>query len=368
MIYLDHNATSPLRPAVQEAMAPWWGVPANPASAHRAGQRAAIAVEAAREAVAALTGTDPAGIVFTSGATEANHLFLRGAVQRRPGAVITSDLEHACVVAALAALADQGTEVRRWGVGPDGVLEVGAIGRDVSLITCILAHHETGVIQPAWDLAARVAGTGVQLHVDATQAAGRVPLQGLEAQGLTLSAHKLGGPPGIGALALPDGDPFPAMMGGSQERGRRGGTVPTALAVGFGAACTEARLALEARTARWRSLQAHLEAALAGMGARVVGQGASRVPSTTCVVFPGLRGESVVQSLDLQGVCVSAGAACASGSLEPSAALVAMGEPEPSGAVRISLGADTSQEDIGGLLAALPGVLGGLRLAADWEA
>lgn len=350
MIYLDHNATSPLLPEVLEAMRPWLGVPANPSSAHRAGQRAAVAVEAAREQVAALVGGAPAGVVFTSGATEANHTFLRGVGAR---VVALSAVEHPSVRAAARASGARVVE-----------MPVDALGRvrpeaDEADVVCLMAaNHETGVLQDL-EAARRLARRlGARLHVDATQAAGRVPLDLGDIDGVVLSAHKLGGPGGVGALVLRDGDPFPPLLGGgSQERGRRAGTVNTAGVVGFGEACRLAALELDQRRRRWARQSERLRHGLRVLGARLVGDPDRLLPNTTCVVFPGIPGEALVQALDLRGICVSSGAACASGSLEPSPVLLAMKDPEPGGGLRISLGPRSADDDVEALLAQLPEIL-----------
>lgn len=350
LVYLDHNATSPLLPEVLEAMRPWLGVPANPSSAHRAGQRAAVAVEQAREHVAALVGGAPAGVVFTSGATEANHTFLRGA---GAATIACSGIEHPSVIAAVRA-----SGARRVELPVDGLGRVRCVADEADVVSLMAANHETGVLQDL-DAARALAGRlGARVHVDATQAAGRAPLELAWADGVVLSSHKLGGPGGVGALVLRDGDPFPPLLGGgSQERGRRAGTVHTAGVVGFGEACRLARLELEARRARWARQSARLRAGLRALGGRLVGDPERLLPNTTCVVFQGIPGESLVQALDLRGICVSSGAACASGSLEPSPVLLAMGDPEPGGGLRVSLGPRTTDDEVDALLAALPQVL-----------
>lgn len=358
MIYLDHNATSPLLERARAAMEPWWGTPANPASVHHHGQRAAVAVERAREQVAALVGGSPAGVVFTSGSTEANHTWLRGA---RPRRLAIAPIEHPCVRAAAAILAGQGTELVPLPVLATGEVDLGGLP-EVDALTLMAANHETGVLQPVARALELAAATGLRVHVDATQAAGKVPLALGDAAGVALSSHKLGGPAGVGALVLPDGRPFPPLLtGGSQERGRRAGTVNVAGVVGFGEACAAAVEELEARAARWSVQRGRLEAAVRSLGARIAGGDAPRIANTTCAVWPGLDGELLVQVLDLRGLAVSHGAACASGSLEPSPVLVAMREPEPRGALRISLGPRTSDADVDALIAALHEVIPSLR-------
>lgn len=366
MIYLDHNATSPLLPEVIEAMRPWLGVPANPASPHRMGQAAAIAVEEARAHVAALLGGRPEGVVFTSGATEANHLFIRGARVPDRSRWWVSAIEHPCV---LDAVARRGGEVEdALAVDRDGRCILPELPADLAGLSLMAANHETGVIQALDEARRKTRAIGALLHVDATQAAGRIPLDLSEVDGAVISGHKLGGPAGTGALLLPDGEPFPALLGGGgQERGRRAGTVNTAGAVGLGEACRLARVELATRSARWELLRDALESGLRSLGGRIVGQDVPRVPNTTCVIFAGLRAESLVQALDLHGICASAGAACASGSLEASPVLTAMGDPEPEGGLRLSLGPRSEAGEIQAVLNALGPVLEGARLAARWE-
>lgn len=358
MIYLDHNATSPLLEPVRAAMEPWWGVPANPASAHHFGQRAAAAVERAREQVAALVGGSPAGVVFTSGSTEANQTWLLGA---RPATLALAAIEHPCVRTAAARLAAQGTALVALPVTAAGEVVLDELP-PVDAVALMAANHESGVLQPVERALELAAARGFRVLVDATQAAGRVPLRLGGAAGIALSSHKLGGPAGVGALVLPDGRPFPPLLtGGSQERGRRAGTVNVAGVVGFGEACVLARDELAERAVRWSAQRDRVDAAVRGLGARIAGEGAERLPNTTCAVFPGLDGELLVQVLDLRGIAVSHGAACASGSLEPSPVLVAMGESDPRGALRISLGPRTTDEEVTALIEALRLVIPAVR-------
>ncbi len=349
-VYLDHNATSPLLPEVLEAMRPWLGTPANPASAHIFGQRATVAVEEARSHVAALTGGVPAGVVFTSGATEANHTFLHG--HGGISSIAVSGIEHPCVHDAVARL---GAEVLPIPVGANGRMGVVPAA---DLIVMMAANHETGVIQPVNE--ARARHPGAIFHVDATQAAGRIPLALGDIDGVVLSSHKLGGPGGVGALILKDGEPFPALLGGgSQERGRRAGTVFTAGVVGFGEACRIAAAELESRCRHWTVWSDQIRETVRALGGEVIG--APLLSNTTCAVFPGIQGESLVQALDLNGVAASAGAACASGSLEASPVLKAMGHPHPDCVLRISLGPRTTEVDISTGITALRAVVPLLR-------
>ncbi len=347
-------------PCARSAMAAWCGVPANPSSVHRAGQRARIAVEQAREAVARLVGARPAGVVFTSGATEANQLGIRGASGE--GEVWCSAIEHPCV----------GDAVRRRG-RPIRQLQVDRAGRirlpdRVSrgdLLVVMAANHETGILQPVQEAGALAARCGAWLHVDAVQMAGRADLCGLlsvsGAHSVVLSSHKLGGPCGVGALVLRETNSFPSLWGGGhQERGLRAGTENVAGIVGFGAACAWRSEHGVIDGPRLAAQRAVLEAGLVALGARVLGDG-PKLDNTCAVVFPGIAGETVVQALDLVGVCVSAGAACASGSVEPSPVLIAMGDPEPAGIVRFSLGSETTDEEVAAALTSVGEALQGLR-------
>ncbi len=360
MIYLDHNATWAVLPEVIDAMAPWWRVPANPSSPHRAGQAAAAALERAREQVAALVGGSAAGVVFTSGATEANHLGIRGlAALGGAGPVVVSRIEHPCAKAAGAELVRTGRPVVGADVGSDGVVAVGeGWPDDAAGIVLMAANHETGVVQPVEAACAWAAARGAWVHVDASQAAGRVPLRG-RPDAWVLSAHKLGGPVGVGALVLRSGDPFPAIFPGVQERARRAGTPPVALAVGFGGACARAQAEQAQRVTQWRGLQRRLEAGLGALGVRVVGSEVERLPNTTCAVFSGQAGDFLVQALDLAGIAVSTGAACASGSMERSPTLTAMGDSGAGQALRFSFGPTTSEADVDAVLQALRGLVGG---------
>lgn len=346
-VYLDHNATSPILPEVLEAMRPWLGVPANPSSAHGYGQRATVAVEEARAHVAALVNGVAAGVVFTSGATEANHTFIRGL--RDVSTVAVSGIEHPCVLDAVARLDAMALPIP---VRASGLM--GAVPK-ADLVVMMAANHETGVVQPVAE--ARASQPDALLHVDATQAAGRIPLDLSTVDGAVLSSHKLGGPGGVGALILRSGDPFPSLIGGgSQERGRRAGTVFTAGVVGFGEACRLAATELEERRARWIPWSREIRRTVVELGGEVVGD--ELLDNTTCAVFAGIVGETLVQALDLRGVAASAGAACASGSLEASPVLIAMGHAHPECVLRLSLGPRTTaaevQEGIASLRAIVP--------------
>lgn len=364
--YLDHAATSPLLPEVLDAMLPWMGVPANPASAHGPGRAASAALERARAQVAQLVGRPPAGIVFVSGATEGNHTAIRGMVSLGARRFAASAIEHPSVLGALAAV---DASVAWLPVGRDGVVEIEAISsltEPVDAIVLQAVNHEIGTIEPVEAASKLAAERGLLLHVDATQAAGKIAAAG-DPDTLVLSSHKLGGPVGIGALSLRTGDLFPALLtGGSQERRRRAGTVNVAGAVGFGLACEIALRERAERSARYLVLEGRLRQGLYELGARLVVEH-NKVPSITTFTFPQIRGDLLVAALDLRGIAVSSGAACASGSIGPSPVLTAVAHPEPTGAVRVSFGPASKGEDVDALLAALRSALPQIRSAIAWE-
>ncbi|MCB9797948.1 MAG: cysteine desulfurase [Alphaproteobacteria bacterium] len=349
MVYLDHNATSPPRPEVLAHALPLltehWG---NPSSTHQAARRPAAAVEAAREQVASWAGARPRDVLFTSGATEANHLALRGALQERPGRLLVSAVEHPSVLAPARALGAGLLPVDARGALDERALER-ALAEGPALVSVMAANNETGVRFELEALGERVRAAGGWLHVDATQLPGRCPAPaGWDL--LTLSAHKGGGLKGAGALVLrPEVSLAPQQLGGAQERGRRAGTLNAAPIVALGEV-----LALPLPSLL--PLREALEAGLVALGGVITGAGMPRLPNTSHVRFPGLDAAMLVMALDLEGVCVSAGAACSSGATQPSHVLAAMGLPAQEG-VRLSLGWNTSAEDIQRALAALGRVL-----------
>ncbi|HTG18665.1 MAG TPA: cysteine desulfurase family protein, partial [Reyranella sp.] len=307
--YLDHNATSPLRPAAFDAMVEALRTGGNPSSVHRSGRAARSRVDGARRQVAALLGALPAEIVFTSGGTEANNMAIDGSGRKR---VLVSSVEHDSVLKAAA-------NVEVIPVDAEGVINLGALEQmlalsgEPALVSVMFANNETGVLQPIADVVRLARQAGALVHCDAVQAAGkvRVDLHGLGVDYLSLSAHKLGGPTGVGALTIRSDAPFaPDRRGGRQESNRRAGTENVAGIAGFGAAAEASRdgLAVE-------GLRDRLERALLAIApdARVFGAGASRLGNTSCVSMPGVKAETQVMALDLAGVCVSAGAACSSG-------------------------------------------------------
>jgi tRNA (5-methylaminomethyl-2-thiouridylate)-methyltransferase len=354
MIYLDHNATTPTRPEVVDAMAAAAReLPGNPSSTHAAGRAARAAIETARADVAALVGATPEEIVFTSGGTEANALALRGLIRAARGHVVTSPLEHPSV---LAALAGEGVEVTMVAVGADGTITAEALRTalraDTRLVTLALANHEIG---NRYDIAAlaRVAhDAGALFHCDAVQAAGKIAIDvaALGADALTVSAHKFHGPKGVGAVYVRRGAPFaPPDAGGHQERERRGGTENVAGIVGAGVAARAARAELDSEAARIAGLRDRLEARLLALpGARRHGDPAARLPGTLNVGFAGVGGQFLAAALDAEGICVSTGAACTSGSLAPSQVLLALGleRAQAAEAVRFGVGRGNSEAEI----------------------
>jgi len=373
MIYLDHNATTPLAPAVIAAMLPVMsGVWANTSSQHGPGQEAKRRLASARATVARVLGCKPVEVIFTSGATEANHLAVRGLLgaassQRRR--VLFSAVEHAGQLKLARALATSGVQVDFMPVRPDGTLDLAAtkqlIGPDVALVSLMAANNETGVLMPVAQVAALAHAAGAVLHVDATQYIGKQPFDfaSCGADAVSLSAHKFQGPKGVGALLLRQGVPLLPQTLGSQERGRRGGTENLPGIVGL-AAALEALGDVNAEAARLTKLRDQLES---GMQAALPDtfvwcQGAPRLPGTSYLRFGQLSVDVVLQRLDRLQVAASSGAACSSGGSEPSHVLTAMGVPadEALATVRFSLGVTTTAEDVAYLLRELPPLLSAL--------
>jgi cysteine desulfurase len=376
-IYLDHNATTPLRDevalAMLRALRDGYG---NPSSVHAEGAAARRAVERAREQAAALVGAQPGEVIFTSGATEANNAVLRGLLEAAgAGArLVTTSAEHPSVEEPAAALAARGHPVERVPVGEDGRLDPGAfaaaLARPAALASVLLANNETGVLQDAAALAAPCVERGVPLHFDATQALGKIAVElgALGAALLSASAHKLGGPKGAGFLVCRRGsEPPPWLRGGGQERGRRGGTENVAGIVGLGVACELAAAELETRGREWSRLRDRLWDGIREKIPSVRRNGCARhvLPNTLSVEFTGADGEALLQALDLEGVAVSAGAACHSGSLTPSRVLRAMGrsDAEARASLRFSLGHGIGDAEVERVLALLPDLVARAREA-----
>jgi cysteine desulfurase len=356
-IYLDHNATTPLDPRVLDAMLPFlrddFG---NPSSLHWFGQRARGAVEEARARVAALVGAEPAEIVFTSGGSESDNAALRGAKPKPPRAgVVCSAIEHHAVLNTAKAMREEGRPVGIARVGEGGVLDLDDLAAKVddrtAVVSVMLANNETGVVQPVAEAARLARGRGALVHCDAVQAASKLPIdvRALDVDLLTLSAHKVYGPKGVGCLYVRRGTPMaPLVRGGAQERNRRAGTENVAGLVGFGVAAALAREGLESEALRVAALRDRLEERLLAIpGARRNGDG-PRVPNTTNASFEGVDAEALLIALDLEGVAASTGAACAAGGLEPSHVLRAMGLPPErvQSSLRLSLGRSTTEADV----------------------
>ncbi len=346
-VYLDYNASAPLKPAVKDAIAEALALVGNPSSVHGHGRTVRRVVEDARARVAALVGSAPMQITFTAGGTEANNMALRGFPGRR---VVVSAVEHDSVLAAR-------PDAVRFPVDGQGVADLAALERILAdggpaLVSLMLVNNETGVIQPVAEAAGLARAYGAVLHCDAVQAAGRLPLdlRTLGVDLLTLSAHKIGGAAGVGALVLAEGvEPEPLLRGGGQERRRRAGTENLLGIAGFGAAAALALDDLAAVDRLTRLRDALEEQALAAAPtARAMGRGALRVGNVACLALPGVPGETQVMALDLAGIAVSAGAACSSGKVKASHVLTAM-RADPSlvgSAIRISLGWASTADEI----------------------
>ena len=360
-IYLDWNATAPLRPQAREAMVRALERIGNPSSVHAEGRAARALIEHAREEVAALVGAAPRDVVFTSGGTEANALALtpniggNGPVRER---LLVSAIEHPSVLAGGRFPADA---IERLPVETGGCIDLATLERRLAalhggaLVSLMLANNETGVIQPVAEAAALVHAAGGFLHVDAVQAAGRIPCKmgALGADLLTLSAHKIGGPKGVGALIRASDDIHiadPLIRGGRQERGLRAGTENVAGIAAFGAAAAVASAQAGAEAAAMLVLRNRLEAELkaATPQAVIFGEKAARLPNTTLFAHAGMKAETAVIAFDLEGVAVSSGAACSSGKVQPSHVLAAMGISPAltKAAVRVSLGWTTTEADV----------------------
>jgi cysteine desulfurase len=358
-VYLDWNATTPLRPEARAAMAAAWDFCGNPSSVHAEGRQARRLVEEARAAIADAVGALPRNVVFTSGGTEANALALTPGLRLGSGLpverLLVSAIEHASVLA--------GGRFPPEAIGTIGVTSAGLLDLDrlrakleggpPALVSVMLANNETGAVQPVAEAAEIVHAAGGLLHVDAIQALGKISfdIKALNADLVTVSGHKIGGPKGVGAVALAEGvrGLEPWLRGGGQELGHRAGTENVAGIAGFGAAAKAAMAARESDAIRLESLRNRLERGLRETTGAIVFSGdVPRLPNTTLFTVPGLKAETAVIGFDLEGIAVSSGSACSSGKVQPSHVLKAMGfGPEiAEGAVRLSLGWSTSAADI----------------------
>ncbi|MBI5247828.1 MAG: cysteine desulfurase [Elusimicrobia bacterium] len=380
-VYLDHNATTPVRPEVVDAMLPWlregYG---NPNSVYSLGQRARGAIERAREQVAALLGAcDASEIVFTSGGSESDVLAIAGGAwqihdetkgKRRK--VVTTKIEHDAVRLLAGQLRRRGLEVLEAGCGADGVTDVAAFSAMLDEATAVVSvmhsNNETGVLQPVAELAASARAAGALVHTDAVQSLGKLKLdaKALGVDLLAVSGHKVNAPKGVGALWIKRGVRLSPVVTGHQEKNRRGGTENTASIVGFGLACELAGRELSAAASHALALRKKIEAgALRVVGARLNGHAGLRLPNTAHLSFPGVDGHHLVVALDLEGICVSSGPACSSGASTPSHVLTAMGVPAElaTGSIRVSVGWGSTDADVDRFLAVLPKAVEKLRAA-----
>jgi len=358
-VYLDWNATTPLRPEARQAMAAAWEAAGNPSSVHAEGRQARRLVEDARAAVAAAVGARPQDVVFTSGGTEANALALTPGLRRGAGEpvrrLLVSAIEHPSVLSGGRFSPEAIGTIRVTG---SGLIDIDDLRRILAvegpaLVSVMLANNETGALQPVGEVADIVHEAGGVLHVDAIQATGKIPINinAIKADLVTLSAHKIGGPKGVGALVLAEGTLGlePLLRGGGQELGRRAGTENVTGIAAFGAAVRAAMAALEGDASRLRDLRDRLEAGLKQTPDTIVfSEDVPRLPNTTLFTVPGLKAETAVIGFDLGGIAVSSGSACSSGKVQPSHVLAAMGVGRElaQGAVRLSLGWSTSEADI----------------------
>ena len=365
-IYLDYNATAPVKPAVVDAVAETMLLAGNPSSVHGFGRDVRKRIEDARERIAALLGCAPPELVFTAGGTEANNTALRGAGRR---ALIVSAIEHPAILRTAEACAETLVVLP---VDGEGVLDLGALDAALAahgscaLVSVMLANNETGAIQPVAEIAARAHAAGALVHCDAVQAPGRVPLSfaALGVDMMSIAAHKFAGPKGIGALVVRSGlDIAPLVTGGGQERGLRGGTENAAGIAGFGAAAALAADDL-ARAGEIAAMRDGMEARLRETEPEIVvfSAGAPRLPNTSCLTMPGVQSETQVMGLDLAGVAVSAGSACSSGRVEASHVLRALGASDALGgcAIRVSMGWATTEDEIERFLGAWRALYAGL--------
>jgi len=374
-LYLDHNATTPLDPVVLAAMLPWLeNRCGNASSRHEYGRAARQAIDEARQRVAAAVNAHPTEIVFTSGGSESNNLFLKGAAAVfKQGLLAVSAIEHPCVLKPAAQLARQGWTVREIAVDAAGCVDSADYAEVLAgrpkLISVMLANNETGVLQDVAALANAAKAAGAWFHSDAAQAFGKlaVDFRGLNGAGvhaLTLSAHKANGPKGAAALVLDKRVELqPLIAGGGHERGLRSGTENVPAIVGFGIAAELAAQRVAELPVRMKALQAKLEQGLSALGARVFAADVPRLANTTYFALPDIDGETLVGKLDREGFAVASGAACSSANPEPSHVLRAMGvAPEIArGAVRVSLGAENTTVDIDRFINALQATVGRLQ-------
>ncbi len=376
-VYFDHNATTPVDPEVLAAMLPYFSAEfGNASSIHFFGQETRGAVERARQSVAALLGAQAGEITFTGGGTESDNLAILGVVGEARGGekkhVITTQIEHSAALNTCEALAKRGLEITFLPVSRNGVLDPAEVRRAIRpetvLITVMHANNEIGAVQPVEEIGRIAAEADVWFHTDAVQSTGKIPVDvnRLGVDLLSLSAHKIYGPKGVGALYVRKGTPLePVLFGGHHERDRRPGTENVPGIVGLGRAAEIARAQLAADSERIARLRDRFEKGVlaAVADARVNGAGAPRVPNTSNIMFPGIASESLLISFDLKGLACSSGSACSSGAVTPSHVLTALGlsASEARSSLRFSLGRHTTDDDVDFALSVIPGEVTRLR-------
>jgi cysteine desulfurase len=376
-IYLDHNATTPLHPEVLERMTAVLREEfGNPSSVHHFGQRAKAIMDDARAAVAGLIGADASDVVFTSGGTESDNFAIRGVAEALASTsrrhLIATSIEHEAVLNTFKALARRGWRTTLLPVDQSGVVKPDALREaitdDTALVSVMHANNEVGTIQPVAELARIAHERGALMHTDAVQSAGKIPVNvnALGVDLLSISAHKIGGPKGAGALWMRRGIRLvPVLTGGRHERSRRAGTENVAGIAGFGTAAVVAARKMAADEPTLASVRDRLEREVTGAipGTAINGEGSPRVPNTSNISFERVEAESLLIALDLAGIAVSTGSACSSGTLEPSHVLKAMGFPahRTQNSIRFSLGLGNSEADVDRLVAVLPGIVEKLR-------
>ena len=374
-INCDFNATTPLAPSVLDAMLPYLQAQSgNPSSRHEFGRAARRAVDQARESLAAAVGAHPTEVIFTSGGTEASNLLLKGAAsQMRPGVLAIGATEHPSVLEPARQLARTGWQLQTLAVDAEGGIARGAVeatlAKRPAIASVMLANNETGVVQPLRDIAGRLTALGCTVHTDAVQALGKLPIdfRDLGVSAMTLSAHKIGGPKGAGALILSKRVELQALLaGGGQERDLRSGTENVPAIVGFGRAC-ELLVQRQAAQQRLEALRDRLEIALRAAGATIFGAGSQRLANTSFFAFAGIDGETLVGKLDRAGFAVASGSACSSTKPEVSHVLLAMGVADElaRGAVRVSLGPEARDAEVSALGETIVRTVAGLRATAS---
>lgn len=370
--YLDWNASAPLHPAVREAMLPWLGMRfGNASSRHEYGRQARAAIDEARARVATAVGAHATEVVFTSGGSESNNLFIKGvAALTKPGLIAIGSVEHPCVREPARQLRRVGWQLREIKVDGQGRIDrtdwLEVVAQRPALVSVMFANNESGVVQDIAGLAAETPRGTTWFHTDAVQVFGKMPLRFRElgVHGMTLSAHKVGGPLGAGALVVDKRlELAPLIAGGGQERGLRSGTENVAAIVGFGVAAELAAESVATQAGRLGDLRERLESHVASVGARIFSQDATRLPNTSFFAVPGVDGETLVAKLDRAGFACASGSACSSANPEPSHTLLAMGvDPVLArNAVRISLGRDTTADDIERFVAVFDTVVSELK-------